>query len=78
MQGKQVQVHHLAWLVNAKVKLGDRSSYQQPLSPEIEHCPQNTFIFEWIRAKGLFIACTSEKIIKRGYGEEFSLKSFIA
>ena len=63
--------------INAKLNLGDRSSYQHPLSPEIDHCPTNTFVFDWTRTKGLFIARSSQKNFKRGSGEEFSLDSFI-
>ncbi len=74
--GKCPGEHTLA--INAKLNLGDRSSYQHPLSPEIDHCPTNTFVFEWTRAKGLFIARSAQKNFKRGSGEEFSLKAFIA
>ena len=59
--------------INAKLNLGDRSSYQHPLHPEIEHCPQNTFVFEWTRAKGLFISRSSQKISREVLVKNFPL-----
>jgi hypothetical protein len=40
-------VHLLS--INAKVNLGDRSSYQHPISLEYSHCETNCYVFEWTK-----------------------------
>ena len=63
--------------INAKVNLGDRSSYQHPISPEYSHCPDQAFVFEWTKNHGLYIQKVSQKNFKRASGEEISLDAFI-
>jgi hypothetical protein len=63
--------------INAKVNLGDRSSYQHPISPEFKHCETNCFVFEWTKNHGLYIQKVSQKNFKRSSGEELSLDQFI-